>query len=304
MCEGYYSGYVYSILGFVAFLVCIIGILMPLCNKTDTLRDQLRDIVLYRLYVYQVAASALFSFVLIFQPLAFHFDFNGSTGQCAFIAFLDQFTQCLKLTLLAGVTGYLAWSIHHVTFKFTVINEVIYIVVSILIAGVIASIPVFTNTYGVAGGWCWIQSVKVNCSGFIESTYNFDRGTSEQFVLWYVPAILLCLLGTLVLSKIACCSSNLQSRGQYQNMTETDFYVTMEHLWPLLSYQICFCVFLIVPFLYRIISAHRFQQPAKSSLINSSNIFQVLAAICAPLWSLSSGIILVVYNIWKLKQPI
>ena len=272
---------------------------MPLCDKTGTLREQLRKFELFRLYVYQVAASALFSFVCIFQPLAFHFDFNGSTGQCAFIAFLDQFTQCLKLTLLAGVTGYLAWSIRH-TFKFTAINEVIYIVVSIIIAGVIASIPVFTNTYGAAGGWCWIQSVKVNCSGFIESTDNFDSGTSEQFVLWYVPAILLCLLGTLVLIRIAC------RRNEYQNVERNenrrDFSVTMEHLWALLSYQICFCVFLIVPFLYRIISAHRFRHPAKSSLFNSSNIFQVLAAICAPLWSLSSGIILVVYNIWKLKR--
>ena len=272
---------------------------MPLCDKTDTLRNQLREIVLYRLYVYQVAASALFSFVLIFQRLAFHFDFNGSTGQCAFIAFLDQFTQCLKLTLLAGVTGYLAWSIRH-TFQFTAINEVIYIVVSIMIAGVIASIPVFTNTYGAAGGWCWIQSVKVNCSGFIESTDNFDSGTSEQFALWYVPAILLCLLGTLVLSIIACRANEYQNVGRNEN--SRDFSVTMEHLWALLSYQICFCVFLIVPFLYRIISAHRFRHPAKSSLFNSSNIFQVLAAICAPLWSLSSGIILVVYNIWKLKR--
>ena len=281
--------------------------------KNDTLRDQLREFVLYRLYVYQVAASALFSFVMIFQPLAFHFDFNGSTGQCAFIAFLDQFTQCLKLTLLAGVTGYLAWSIRN-TFEVTAINEVIYIVVSIIIAGVIASIPVFTNTYGAAGGWCWIQSVKVNCSGFIESTDNFDSGTSEQFVLWYVPAILLCLLGTLVLSRIAClmkyCPSKLKSSGnnEAQNLVNDDknkiFSITMEHLWALLSYQICFCVFLIVPFLYRIISAHRFQHPANSSLFNSSNIFQVLAAICAPLWSLSSGIILVVYNIciWKLKR--
>ena len=307
MCDEYYSSYVCSTLGFVAFLVCIIGILMPLCDKTGTLREQLSEIVLYRLYVYQVAASALFSFVLIFQPLAFYFDFNGSTGQCAFVAFLDQFTQCLKLTLLAGVTGYLAWSIRH-TFKFTVINEVIYIVVSILIAGVIASIPVLTNTYGAAGGWCWIQSVKVNCSGFIESTYNFDRGTSEQFVLWYVPATLLSLLGTLVLSIIACCSSKLKTSGnnESQNLLKIEnnknFSVTMEHLWALLSYQICFCVFLIAPFLYRIISAHHFQHPAKSSLFNSSNIFQVLSATCAPLWSLSAGIILVVYNIWKLKR--
>ena len=286
---------------------------MPLCDKTDTLRNQLREIVLYRLYVYQVAASALFSFVCIFQPLAFHFDFNGSTGQCAFLAFLDQFTQCLKLTLLAGVTGCIAWSICCVTFDCIAINEVIYIVVSIIIAGVIASIPVFTNTYGAAGGWCWIQSVKVNCSGFIESTDNFDSGTSEQFVLWYVPAILLCLLGTLVLSIIACLMkyrpSELQSNGnnEAQNLVNDDrnkiFSITMEHVWPLLSYQICFCVFLIVPFLYRIISAHRFQHPAKSSLFNSSKIFQVLAAICAPLWSLSSGIILVVYNIWKRKRP-
>ena len=302
MCEEYNSSYVYCGLGVLAFLVCMCAILMV---YEKNIRDQLCASVVYRLYVYQVVGATLFSLVCIFQPVAFHFDYNGSTGQCSFIAFLDQFTQCLKLTLLAGVTVYLACSIRQsqCTKNFTTIHEVIYIAASIIIAGVFACIPAFTNTYGNAGGWCWIQSVKVNCSGFIESTYR--PGIPEQFVLWYVPAVLLCLAGIIVLGMYACfmirCPEKLDEPGEAETLMNPELdkkvkstAINKSHLVALILYQICFFVFLFIPFIYRIISP-------LNSYTNPSKVFQLLAAICAPLWSLFSGAILMGYNvfIWK-----
>ena len=302
MCEEYHSSAVYSGLGALAFLVCLFAIVM-VCKKN--IRDLLCASVVYRLYVYQVVGAALFSLVCCFQPAAFYY---GSKGQCSFMAFLDQFTQCLKLTLLAGVTMYLACSIRrpHCTKNFKTIHEVIYIAASIIIAGIFAFIPTFTNSYGDAGGWCWIQSVKFNCSGFIESTYNSRSGIPEQFVLWYVPAVLLCLAGMIVLGIYACvmicCSEKLNiditGESQSSNLTQTDekesTSINKSHLLALILYQMCFFVFLLLPFIHRILSA-------LNSYTNPSKLFQLLAAICAPLWSLSSGAILVGYNvfIWK-----
>ena len=285
---------------------------MMVCKKNTW--EQLCTSVIYRLYVYQVVGATLYALVCIFQPVAFHYDYNGSTGRCLFMAFLDQFTQCLKLTLLAGVTVYLACSIRRskCTKNFTIIHEVIYIAASIIIAGVFACIPAFTHTYGDAGGWCWIQSIKVNCSGFIESTYNSRSGIAEQFVLWYVPAVLWCLAGIIVLGIYACvmirCPEKLsieryqieEQNGETQRLNviiaedNKSTSINKNHLVALILYQICFFVFLFLPFIYRITAA-------LGSYTNLSKVFQLLAAICAPLWSLSSGAILVGYNvfIWK-----
>ena len=57
-------------------------------------------------------------------------------------------------------------------------HEALYVVSSVLIPLPTAIVPLFTNTYGPAGAWCWINGTDSNCERLL-------TGMIEQFALWY-----------------------------------------------------------------------------------------------------------------------
>ena len=78
------------------------------------------------------------------------------------------------------------------------IGEVVFWPVVFVLPGVLDSIPFNKNSYGTAGLWCWIRSIKEDC------TVN-TAGLDKQIVLWTVPFGLVALVTLALVITALCC---------------------------------------------------------------------------------------------------
>ena len=139
----------------------------------------------------------------------------GQRHVCQAVGFFDQFSTSLfimfslelSLLLLFQVhksldIGCIRWSLW--SNRFAILLEVIAILIALSFSVAVSVVPFAHGTYGLSGGWCWIQAVKSNCE---------KRGIDDQNNLAIIPyAVLgaiigLCMLLTLVLFCIAACYS-------------------------------------------------------------------------------------------------
>ena len=159
--------------------------------------------------------------------------------------------------------------------------EFMYVVTSLVVPLFLAIVPFTTDTYGLAGSWCWIQSQRNNCPG----TNNLlIGGVAEQFTLLYAPGIITLLVESVAMGMIVAITyyrkrqNTLQDNGVIQTKV-------MRQMLPLAAYPITFCVLFLPPFIYRVYGIS--SKPPKSLLITT--------ALCIQLWSVTAGLSLWVH---------
>lgn len=106
--------------------------------------------------------------------LEHQFQYQGQETVCTWIAYLYNWTGILRFVYTVGVMVYLSILVWYLAkgntmpqflhSKFRRVSlEVLYVVLSLALTFVYASGPYFTGNYGLAGPWCWINSMDKKC---------------------------------------------------------------------------------------------------------------------------------------------
>ena len=259
-----------------SFLVCMVAAVMVFVYK-------LHRKTVYRLALYQVFTALAMAAIHVSQAAII--KYREELDLCKAFAYLSLFVEWMKLLLSAWVTLHL--------FCFAVFYrnlrrcELVYLVTSLVVPAVIASVPFTTHSYGLAGSWCWIQSRQVDVS-------NTSTGTIEQFVLWYGPSMFLLFTCSIAMTLMMCvlqrrlCRRRLDAGGRL--CYKDEHWKAFKQLLPLAAYPIVYFIFNILPFIYRvyraIVSHHR-------SAVHDT--LEILSAITTSAWCLAAGLTLIVH---------
>ena len=276
----------------VSIIACVVPIILVVTLK-------LHRQFTYRAALYQVVAALLFVLALLLDTIfALMMGSNNHLFQspCKFAAFLIQFFLWLKLLFVSLIVVHL--------FMFAIVYknirrfEIIYVCSSIVISLVIASVPFITNTYGLAGSWCWITNWKNDCPSQV-----LVDGVIEQFSTLYGPGFVLLSTDSVVAIAIVLVLAARIRRRKNGEMSSTPGYQhseALKQMVPLLAYPILFFFLFLPAFANRIYGAtpHR---------PNTALMF--LAVFCIASWGWVAGLTLMVHIgvlLWsrrrKLKQ--
>ena len=156
--------------------------------------------------------------------------------------------------------------------------------------GFIASVPLITKYYDLAGGWCWIRDWKNHCASEKDTV-----GIIQQFTVWYGPLtifLFICLIAVVIVvtkyyfwRHCTCCHKT--------NTNEDANKTAVKELLPLLAYPVIFFVLALFPLINRLYGA-----------ISPHNSFGLMLAhaITEALWGSCSALVLighVVYVVYK-----
>ena len=254
----------------VCLLAAILACALKLCKKT-----------VYRLALYQVLASLLYAGQAVCQIFLIYYHSSVSYNEtvkvfCRALAFTLVFSSWMKVCLSAWVTYHIfLLAVLHKNMKRL---EALYIVSSLVVSALIASVPFTTHSYGLQGSNCWIQSWGDNCPSNIVIT-----GVIEQFALTYGPsmAILLVVSTAMVVMVIIVLRRMYFHRGQN--------WKALQQLLPLAIYPVLFFVFTIPPFVNRLYGT-RPNVPHSTAYALS-----IMGAVTVASWSFFTGLSLIVH---------
>ena len=260
---------VYSSTGGVAFLVCAAAIVQFLIMK-------LYKKVVYRLALYPVVSALIHAIVGAVQ-LTFVVGnrtiFDKMSGRpCVALGFFHEYTIMLKLMFTLWVTFHIFC--YAVFYKNMKRLEIMYVITSLLLPLLISILPFTTNTYGLAGSWCWIRSESQECPG-----QQNIAGLVEQFALLYVPGVIALAMQSVAMVTIIVI---LCYRAKWNTLYDHGVMQTLvlKQMLPLAAYPITFCALFLPPFINRAYILH--QQPPQGLLLTS--------AFCIQLWSFAAGL--------------
>lgn len=236
----------------------------------------------YRLALYQVLAALEAAAVLVAQIQFKNYD-SSDRRMCVATAYFLLQSQWTKLLLVVCITIHLfCYAVFHKNLKRF---ELLYLLSSVLLPFLIAAIPLTTDTYGLAGSWCWIQDGNDDCST------PYGHTVIQQFVLWTVPSIIILLMTSvamvamvIIVAKRSCpdrSSESISITGRYQNRK------ALKQLLPLAAYPILFCVFIVLPFSNIVFEA--------KDIDNMERVFEVGAALSNAGWGLTTALVLVAH---------
>ena len=269
----YTAGIVYNALNIVAVLMCLLGAILVFILK-------MRKKIVYRLALYQVVGALFLAVMDIFETTIFiKYDEDPKLydGLCKAIGLLGMYAQWMNLLFTMWVTFHL--------FCFAVLHknpkklEAFYVVTSLLVPAVIACVPLITNTYRYSAqvDTCYIFTPNdTDHIAFIENT-----------VLWNGPAMIFLLVSSAAMVVIVIKLANRVCwRLKY---TEGDqFLKALKQLLPLAAFPFLFFIFYVPVFAFNVYS--------ESSSTLSPNIPLLFAlSVCAPMWSITSGITLIAH---------
>ena len=237
----------------------------------------------YRLALYQVLAALEVGMVLVAQINLLN---NSSETFCVAMAFL--FTQAMwaKLLLTVWVTFHLvSFAVFHMNYKRL---EKFYLVSTLLLSCLIASVPLTTHSYGLSGSWCWIQVHENNCETGVKNII----GIIEQFALWFGPSTIILLitaLAMIVMLVVLAMRSRPHSKSDSSVTGQLQNWKALKQLLPLAAYPILFCLFNIVPLVDNVYDA-------VNSSANDSDL-ESISALCNAGLGFSTGLALVAHII-------
>ena len=262
---------------FVCLMAAILVFIMKLHNKP-----------IYRLALYQVlaglalAAAFLGQIFLIKHSKLSTEDADGYENLCVAFAFLLLYAEWVKLVLTVWLT------VHIFCFAVFLKNlkkfEPLYVVTSLLVPAGIALVPLLTKTYGLAGSWCWIADWKNNCDA-----NPLVEGATEQFALWYGPAmVLLGLSATAMITMVTVMACRICMHST-TTFARDNNWKALKQLLPLAIYPMLFLFFITTPFINRLYGIwHSVPQKTRYDL----SISHAVSAAC---WNLSTGLVFVVH---------
>lgn len=240
--------------------------------------------VVYRLALYQVLAASELSLVQVLQVQFLNTNLlvQPYKGMCIATAYFLLQSQWVKVLLVVCVTVHLfSFAIFHKNLqKF----ELLYVLGSLLLSVIIAAIPLTTNTYGFAGSWCWIKTVRDDCS-----TVEGNAGLIEQFVLWFVPSMVILVITSSVMVAmvlVVARRSRLSILSEHSITAEHLNRKALNQLLPLAAYPVLFCIFNVLPFVNRL--------PLHKSTTTIDGL-EVASILSSAFWGLSTAVSLLVH---------
>ena len=267
----YAAGIIYTVLNIVAVLVCLLAVILVFGFR-------LYRKVVYRLALYQVLASLALAIMDILETVTF-INYNSNPKLydrlCKAIGWFGLYSQWVKLLFTMWVTFHVVCFavLHKNLTKF----EMLYVVTSLLVPAVIASVPLITNTYQYSIGTCYIYAPN--------NTNNIDL--IENAALWDVPAMSILLVSsTAMVVMVIKLAHRVCWRKRYEPLTQGDrFWKALKQVLPLAAFPVLFFVS-VIPIL--ILDVYSAKSKPDNALLFSASIF-------IPLWSLSSGVTLIVH---------
>ena len=238
---------IYGSVGAVSMLTCLIGLLMSCILK-------LYKKYVYRLAMYQVTAAMFFGLTRSMQLSLLIFDNYNNRGNgynilCKAMAYIIISISWAKLIFTVWITVHLI--VYAIWFKNMRKLEIPLVVLGLLVGPLVASVPLFTHSYGRAGPWCWIISRRNSCSSDLE-------GQIQQFAIWYGPGLFVLTITSLlatatifVMGYRICCNKRLRQQNVGER-TELLQKARVQRqvlimLLPLLAYPLIYCTLFVVP---------------------------------------------------------
>ena len=164
--------------GIVSVLACLFIFLIMLIHKKWIYHSQ-------RLVLYLTLAVLVDSGIHIAQGLGYKMVYGGP--YCTTIAFMDQLSDGFTLSAVGCL--FLEITIQGNVRKDTTKLELLYLTIIFIVPIPFSCIPFAFDAYGPASVWCWIQAQNLTtCEPFL-------TGIILQYVLWYVPVVVVCLAG-------------------------------------------------------------------------------------------------------------
>ena len=251
----------------VSVLVCLLAVILVCYLK-------LYKKVVYRLALYQVLAALLLATVNVFQIIFINYNKNLTVyrGLCTFDGWLTVYSLWVELLFAMWVTFHLfCFAVLHKNLKKL---EVLYVVTSLLVPAVIASVPLMTHIYGLSPlAACYIYGT------------NGSQNTAliERFALWDGPAMALLLAASIAMVAILIKLTYrvfCNWRFEYESISDGDqFWKALKQLLPLAAFPILFFLFIIPNFIFHLYL-----------LFNSpSEAIYILNLLFTSLWTMSSG---------------
>ena len=229
----------------ISVLVCFAALVLVCALR-------LYKVAVYRLSLYQVLTALAFSIVSTIQVMMVDYDTDVDVYSRVCIVMAYAFT-CIALSKLM----FSLWvTFHLVSFAVCQKNlkrlEVLYVMSSLVIPALVAVVPFTTDTYGLSGSWCWIETWKGNCPN--ETSLE---GVIEQFSLWLGPAMFTLLASsTAMVVMVIVLAYRVLHRLEYMSVSDRNQYWTaLKQLLPLAAYPILFCIFFVPVFVQRVSDA-------------------------------------------------
>ena len=236
----------------------------------------------YRLALYQVLASLAVAIFIVLEIIFVDYYKNPGfySPLCVAIGWFVLYSEWMKLFFTMWVTFHLfCFGVFHKNLKKL---EVVYVVTSVLVPAMVASVPLTTHTYGLTTlGTCWI-------AGGNDSSLS-GTVTIEWFALWYGSATLM-LLAASTAMVVMVIKLTHQVCWRYKNelLAGSDRFIeALNKLLPLAAFPILFFVFSMPSLVYYIYLA-----------INPSAENETLSlatSVSFSMWGVSSGVTLIIH---------
>ena len=265
--DGYSVQILFCVLNGASVLVCLLAAIMVFALK-------LHSKIVYRLALYQVLSALANSTVQTLRIVFVNYEKSPVVyGRlCITIGWLVFYTQWIKLLFTAWLTVHLFC--FGVFYKNLRKLEILYVVTSLLVPIIIASIPLITRSYHIHPlGGCYI--------------YDDANGTNpdaeiEWFALWSIPAMIILLAASIAMViMVIKLAYKVCLRLRIERITDGDqFWKALKQLLPLAAFPILFFLF-VIPVLVFVVYT------------NESSV--ILAAVFIPMWGISSGMTLLIH---------
>ena len=231
----------------------------------------------YRLALYQVLGSLMHSVLITLQLLFLNYGRNIEVygPLCVAVAYLYNSSHWIKLLALTWLTLHLFC--FAVCYKNSKRLEIPLLVALVILPFVISALPFIRLSYGQTPPlWCWILN-------------GTDVRAAMQLTVWLLPATALLLVSFVL---VAVMLSVLGFRI-YRELQSGEIVAVgprkkaLKQLCPLIAYPAAFIVFILPALVFSIANL----SAAKTNVLK---ILTFLTAVSIPMWSISSGITLLV----------
>lgn len=232
----------------------------------------------HRLVLYSLTAALILSGIRVVQIVE-----RVLEEICVPLAFLEEYVLWVKIAFTCCITFYL--------FMLTVCScslsskcqEIVYVSVSVLLPVPFACVPFITNSYGLAGAWCWIRATDDDCNTLV-------AGVAEQFALTFVPLLVITALDIPAIVIIVCilCKRAWSYDREHRNplLPKQNHRAALKEVLPLIAYPIIFHALSFIAIANRIERAVTGQSPFGLIYVQS---------MIEPTWGLLASITMLIH---------
>ena len=231
-----------------------------------------------RLVLYSLTAALILSGIRVVQIVERVLD-----ELCVPLAFLEEYVLWVKIAFTCWITFYL--------FILTVCScnpsqncqEMVYVSVSVLLPLPFACVPFATNSYGLAGAWCWIMATDDDCNALV-------AGVVEQFALTFVPLLVITAFDIPAIVVIVCilCKRAWSYDREHRNplLPKQNHRAALKEVLPLIAYPIIFHALSFIAIANRTERAITGQSPFGLVYVQS---------MIEPMWGLLASITMLIH---------